>query len=71
MWVPEPVAERLSQGGVRERQEAVARLREAVRERLAARLARPQTPVPPPRYDEVFFEGLAWLDELAGKPEDA
>ena len=23
---------------------------------------------PPPRYDEVFFNGLKWLDSLAGEP---
>jgi hypothetical protein len=22
----------------------------------------------PPRYDEVFFEGMKWLDSLAGEP---
>jgi hypothetical protein len=22
----------------------------------------------PPRYDEVFFEGVKWLDNLAGDP---
>ena len=22
----------------------------------------------PPRYDDVFFEGLKWLDSLAGNP---
>lgn len=48
-----------------ERQRAVRRLRERVRRRLAARLARPVLPVRPPRYDEVFFEGVRWLDELA------
>jgi hypothetical protein len=26
-----------------------------------------QQPDPLPRYDEVFFEGTAWLDELAGE----
>ena len=25
-------------------------------------------PDPPPRYDDVYFEGLAWLDSLAGPP---
>ena len=25
-------------------------------------------PVPSPRYDDVYFEGLAWLDSLAGPP---
>ena len=25
-------------------------------------------PAPSPRYDDVYFEGLAWLDSLAGPP---
>lgn len=25
-------------------------------------------PVPSPQYDDVYFEGLAWLDSLAGPP---
>ena len=25
-------------------------------------------PVPSPLYDDVYFEGLAWLDSLAGPP---
>jgi len=24
-------------------------------------------PLMPPRYDEVYFEGLKWLDSLAGE----
>lgn len=48
----------------------------AVRERLTKRLAdrvrsEAQDPrlIPvPPRYDEVFYKGTAWLDSLAGGP---
>jgi len=38
-----------------------------VRRRLAERLAHP-TPaaLPPPRYDDVFFEGVRMLDACAG-----
>lgn len=25
-------------------------------------------PAPSPQYDDVYFEGLAWLDSLAGPP---
>lgn len=25
-------------------------------------------PNPPPRYDEVYWEGLAWLNSLDGPP---
>ena len=28
-------------------------------------------PAPPPRYDDVFFEGQAWLDGLASEPHAA
>jgi hypothetical protein len=52
----------------KKRQEA--RLREAkqrIAESLAAKRARRATkPVAAPRYDEVFDEGVKWLDSLAG-----
>jgi hypothetical protein len=38
-------------------------LRERAAARAAARTMRP--PEPPPRYDDVFLEGQAWLDALA------
>lgn len=48
---------------------AAAALRRRVRERLAERILRQPPPISPaPRYDAAFFEGLAWLDELAGSP---
>ena len=47
--------------------EQVARLRALVRERLAAHRAQEEaaTPEPAPRYDQVFLQGLAWLDRLS------
>ena len=37
--------------------------------KLAERLANPPRPVSlPPRYDEVYWEGVAWLDSLADDP---
>ena len=27
-----------------------------------------QEPYPPPRYDDVYFEGVAYLESLAGPP---
>jgi hypothetical protein len=45
--------------------EKVAALRESLRQRAARRVQ----PHPAPRYDDVFFEGVAWLDALAG-PND-
>ena len=35
------------------------------RERKAHNLI---NPVKNPRYDDVYFEGIAWLDSLAGEP---
>jgi len=36
---------------------------------LAGGVAVPVAPAnPPPRYDEVFEEGVRWLDGLAGEP---
>lgn len=53
----------------REKAAEMADLRKRVRERLAERVSRRSPAVlPEPRYDAVFFEGLAWLDELAGSP---
>lgn len=53
----------------RTRKEALAKLRERVRARLEERRQRPAVPVsPPPRYDDVFFEGVKWLDHLGGEP---
>jgi hypothetical protein len=47
--------------------EQVARLRALVRERLAARRAEEEAapPEPAPLYDEVFFQGVAWLDRCS------
>lgn len=41
-------------------------LRATIRSKLAARSGgrRLSAPDPPPRYDEVFAEGVAWLDSL-------
>ncbi len=43
-------------------------LREEVKHRLREKLARERerrkSVAPQPRYDDVFFEGVAWLDEL-------
>lgn len=42
-----------------------------IQTRLKERRERPQRipPNPPPRYDEVFFRGAQWLDELAAGPD--
>lgn len=57
---------------VKQKKRRAERIREG-RERLRAKLQQPirpglAAPVPPPRYDEVFADGVAWLDGLAGEP---
>jgi hypothetical protein len=39
------------------------KINKKLKERLQERLV---SPIPAPRYDEVFFNGQNWLDELAG-----
>ena len=39
------------------------KINKKLKERLQERLV---SPIPAPRYDEVFFNGQDWLDELAG-----
>ncbi len=42
-----------------------------LRERVTAKLEQPRrtkSPQTPPRYDGVFFDGVRWLDTLAGPP---
>ncbi len=45
-------------------------LRRRIREHLEARRRRTTPPIPPPRYDEVFFAGTAWLDRIARGEKD-
>jgi hypothetical protein len=64
-----PVLETSSKAQQRRRKQRLAVLREAVRAKLKAlpkgKLA---PPTPPPRYDDKYFEGVAWLDDQAGEP---
>jgi hypothetical protein len=48
----------------RARAEAREAIRAEIRRRLANGRRRLVSPDPPPRYDDVFFEGTAWLDKL-------
>lgn len=53
----------------RRRKEAIQEFGKSLRERLAARAeASAARSGQPPRYDDVFHEGVAWLDDLAGDP---
>ncbi len=53
-----------------QRKQKIQDLRSLVRERLDKRKKEPElvTPDPPPRYDEVFQQGLACLEAEAGPP---
>lgn len=49
--------------------EALERARREIHARLAARRRSQEgMTVPQPRYDEVYHEGVRWLDSLAGPP---
>jgi hypothetical protein len=45
-------------------------LKEQIQAKLAEKKLKKEQTLPPrpPRYDEVFFEGVSWLDSLAGEP---
>lgn len=51
----------------RQRRKIAEHLRAEVRRRLAERPGTTAVPSPAPRYDDVFFDGVAWLDEQAGE----
>jgi hypothetical protein len=60
---PSPKNQRLSKTARR-------RLKEKMEAMLSEKLAKKKKPsvYTPPRYDQVFFEGQKWLDEIAGEP---
>ena len=45
----------------------IEELRHRIQERFRELREKPKVvpPNPPPRYDEVFFQGTHWLDQLA------
>ena len=45
-------------------------LKEQIQTKLAEKRLKKEKSSPPipPRYDDVFFEGVKWLDSLAGEP---
>jgi hypothetical protein len=45
-------------------------LKEQIQTKLAEKKLKKEQTLPsrPPLYDEVFFEGVRWLDSLAGGP---
>ena len=52
------------------RKVAIKSLRDRIEARLAEKRAERQKAVSftPPRYDDVFQEGLKWLESLVGEP---
>ena len=58
----------LSPREARDQKAAIRALREKFRQRVLQRSRVSAPPVPAPRYDEVFWQGVRMLDELAGEP---
>ncbi|MDP3278711.1 MAG: hypothetical protein Q8Q09_26205 [Deltaproteobacteria bacterium] len=57
-------AKSLSEKEQRRRRDKLDGLRQRVAESMAARLSRTEQPVAPaPRYDALFVDGLAWIDQ--------
>jgi hypothetical protein len=54
----------------KQRKEKIANIKKVMDSRLSKRLSlKKQKPsYTPPRYDEIYFNGLEWLDSLAGDP---
>lgn len=50
---------------VRRRAEKIAAVKTKLAQRLEERSVKAAPPDPPPRYDDVFHRGVAWLDSLA------
>lgn len=52
----------------RRRAQLIEQARAEIQKRLTAASAKRVAPSPAPRYDEVFLEGKARLDQMAGEP---
>jgi hypothetical protein len=65
-----PQTTALSKKEMKQKKEKLAILKERIKSRLAGKEQNPKMvkPEPAPRYDDIFFDGVAWLDELAGAP---
>jgi hypothetical protein len=63
-------AESLSVKKMKAQKQRMNNLKERVKAKLAEKRAssRMVAPTPPPRYDEIFAQGIEWLDTLAGAP---
>jgi hypothetical protein len=49
---------------IKNRQKERARILKSLHKKIADQAKMPVAP--PPRYDDVFFEGVAWLDNEGG-----
>jgi len=70
----EPVPQESPKLSVRERKRRAQLIEDAraeIQSRLAVTSAKRVVPSPAPRYDDVFFEGTARLEQLAGEPVSA
>ncbi|OGW44440.1 MAG: hypothetical protein A2Y66_01730 [Nitrospirae bacterium RBG_13_41_22] len=55
-----------------DRQKAIAKMKKKLEKMFAKRLKQREAnkkTFTPPRYDDVFFEGLAYLDSIDSPPE--
>jgi hypothetical protein len=66
-----PSENKLTASQRRRRIEALAGLKQRVRERLDRRIVNRLPVSPAPRYDAVFAAGTEWLDALAGDPVES
>jgi hypothetical protein len=68
--MPLPESAALTRRQEKRQQERMEQIRIEMRKRLDRKRAEKQKRFvpPPPRYDEVYFEGLTLLDSLAGEP---
>ena len=66
--MPEPVV--LTRRQEKKRKELLDKVRAEVRARMERKKKEQEQRryLPPPRYDEIYFEGLAQIDRLAGEP---
>ena len=65
---PSPLPSKASSDDKAKRKEALRSIRERLKAKVKSKEGRRILRSTPPRYDEVFFEGVKWLDSLAGKP---
>ena len=65
---PSPLPSKASSDDKAKRKEALRSIRERLKAKVKSKEGKRILRSTPPRYDEVFFEGVKWLESLAGKP---